>query len=482
MKAPRLRYHNNIIISYININSVRYKFQNFVDLASQYLDVIIIAETKLDDTFPPCQFHIPGFKSPYRLDVTSNSGGLLVHVNEHIISKELRNLKLPKDIQAIPIELNFRKRKWLLLPLYRPPDQDEAYFVDQLQRISDFYTNSSQQLLVIGNFSMVTSNPILSSYIENSGLYSLLETPTCFKSRLGRCFDLMLTNMKYSFMQSQSFETGFSDFHHLVHTILKVQHKKLPPKRIQFRDYRNFSKENFEADLSSTIAEKCPYDLQEFELLFDETLGTHAPLKTVTIRGNNKPHMTKSLRKAMMLRTKLKNRANKTRDQADMEQHRKQKNLVVKINKVAKREFYTSLDPSKIETNRSFWRTFKPLFWNSESREKITLIEDDKIVVDDKTIGQYFNNYFTNITDTLKIPRAVHMIPTKETGVPSMVRDEWATALSALLTGKALDVYSRLPDDTALDYEKVKEALLIRYQIKYIYSFNVLSVDQVPSI
>ena len=44
-------------------------------------------------------------------------------------------------------------------------------------------------------------------------------------------------------------------------------------------------------------------------------------------------------------------------------------------------------------------------------------------------------------------------------------RYEWATALSALLTGKAHDVYSRLPDDTALDYEKVKEALLIRYQL-----------------
>ena len=100
--------------------------------------------------------------------------------------------------------------------------------MDQLQRISDFYTKSSQQLLVIGDFNMVTSNPILSSYIENSGLYSLLETPTCFKSRLGRCIDLMLTNMKYSFMQRQSFETDFSDFHHLVYTILKVQHKKLP--------------------------------------------------------------------------------------------------------------------------------------------------------------------------------------------------------------------------------------------------------------
>eukprot|EP00794_Sanderia_malayensis_P021282 gene21282-23353_t len=42
---------------------------------------------------------------------------------------------------------------------------------------------------------------------------------------------------------------------------------------------------------------------------------------------------------------------------------------------------------------------------------------------------------------------------------------EWATALSALLTGKALDVYSRMPEDTVLDYDKVKEALLIRYQL-----------------
>ena len=176
---------------------------------------------------------------------------------------------------------------------------------------------------------MITSNPILSSYIENSGLYSLLETQTCFKSRLERYIDLMLTNIKYSFMQSQCFETGFSDFHHLMYTILKIEHKKLPPKRIQFRYYLNFSKENFEADLSSTIPEKCPYDFQEFELLFDETLGKHTPLKSVSIRGNNKPHMTTSLRKAMMLRTKLKNRVNNTRDQADMKQRTVNKEILL---------------------------------------------------------------------------------------------------------------------------------------------------------
>ncbi|XP_063970498.1 uncharacterized protein LOC135157721 [Lytechinus pictus] len=41
----------------------------------------------------------------------------------------------------------------------------------------------------------------------------------------------------------------------------------------------------------------------------------------------------------------------------------------------------------------------------------------------------------------------------------------WATNLSALLTGKALDTYSRLSDTEALDYDTLKRALLKRYDI-----------------
>ena len=39
-------------------------------------------------------------------------------------------------------------------------------------------------------------------------------------------------------------------------------------------------------------------------------------------------------------------------------------------------------------------------------------------------------------------------------------RASWAISLSALLTGKALDVYSRMSDDAAIDYDQLKTALL----------------------
>ena len=42
---------------------------------------------------------------------------------------------------------------------------------------------------------------------------------------------------------------------------------------------------------------------------------------------------------------------------------------------------------------------------------------------------------------------------------------EWTTALSALLTGKALDVYSTMSDEAAVDYTQLKRALLKLYDL-----------------
>ena len=41
----------------------------------------------------------------------------------------------------------------------------------------------------------------------------------------------------------------------------------------------------------------------------------------------------------------------------------------------------------------------------------------------------------------------------------------WATHLSALLSGKALEVYSRLSPEAAVDFDKLKKAILSRYDL-----------------
>ena len=71
MKNPK-----NIIFSYININSIQNKFDNLCDLISKNVDILSVAETKLDASFPNLQFLIPGFHEPMRLDIISKRGGI----------------------------------------------------------------------------------------------------------------------------------------------------------------------------------------------------------------------------------------------------------------------------------------------------------------------------------------------------------------------------------------------------------------------
>ena len=70
----------NIIFSYININSIGNKFENLCEIIENNVDVLSIAETKFDSSFPNAQLVLPGFHKPLRLDMNNRSCGLLVYI------------------------------------------------------------------------------------------------------------------------------------------------------------------------------------------------------------------------------------------------------------------------------------------------------------------------------------------------------------------------------------------------------------------
>ena len=54
-----------------------------------------------------------------------------------------------------------------------------------------------------------------------------------------------------------------------------------------------------------------------------EALNKRAPKRIKIFRGNYKPHINKTLRKATMKRSQLKNKANKTKDPKDILKYKK---------------------------------------------------------------------------------------------------------------------------------------------------------------
>ena len=73
VRSLRAKNAGNIISFYLNINSIRNKFANLCELVAGNVDILCIAEAKLDPLFPNSQFLIPGFHEPLRTDVSSSS-------------------------------------------------------------------------------------------------------------------------------------------------------------------------------------------------------------------------------------------------------------------------------------------------------------------------------------------------------------------------------------------------------------------------
>ena len=131
------------MFAYLNINSKKNKFKNLCNLLADKFDIFTIAETKLDGSFPTNQFLIKGFHQLFRLDISRNSGGLLIYIKSSLPAKFLSNYTLPSNIHAIPFELNLKKTKWLFISIYKPPSENSQYFLnsisDMLHYCSSYY-------------------------------------------------------------------------------------------------------------------------------------------------------------------------------------------------------------------------------------------------------------------------------------------------------------------------------------------------------
>ena len=77
LKDIRITNLNRIVISHININSIRNKFKLLAEAVMGNVDILMVTETKIDKSFPTSQFIIPGFTSPYRFDRTKMEEGCL---------------------------------------------------------------------------------------------------------------------------------------------------------------------------------------------------------------------------------------------------------------------------------------------------------------------------------------------------------------------------------------------------------------------
>jgi hypothetical protein len=96
----RKKYTKNFLICHLNINSMRYKFDEIKELLfDKVVDCLIVSETKIDSTFKDSLFEVDGYKLQRRdrtddsvLKICQNVGHFVGHVVEKKLKKNLNHV------------------------------------------------------------------------------------------------------------------------------------------------------------------------------------------------------------------------------------------------------------------------------------------------------------------------------------------------------------------------------------------------------
>ena len=116
LQKLRINIPLRIIVGQLNINSVRNKFDALCSIFKQKIDILLVSESKIDDTFPLAQFCVEGYSTSYRLDRTCKGGGLLLYVRDDIPSKQIKLKFIENEaFEAFFVEINLRKKVASLL-------------------------------------------------------------------------------------------------------------------------------------------------------------------------------------------------------------------------------------------------------------------------------------------------------------------------------------------------------------------------------
>ena len=174
----RSKNPNRLIIAQLNINSLRYKFDSLVEMLRSNADILLISETKIDSSFPTAQFKIEDY-TMYGLDRNSNGGGFLLYVGEDIPSTLLNTELL---IEVFCIEINIRKKKWLLVGTYNPNKNLISKHLKEIGKDLDNYSSKYDNFILLGDLNSEPTESAFTNFCQIYGCKNLIKDNTCFKN------------------------------------------------------------------------------------------------------------------------------------------------------------------------------------------------------------------------------------------------------------------------------------------------------------
>ena len=146
--------------------------------------------------------------------------------------------------------------------------------------------------------------------------------------------------------------------------------------------------------------------IDAFSEICTDVLGKHVPQRKQYLRSKHKPFMNNGISKAIMTRTRLRNRFLKNRSNRNRDLFHKQRNFCVSLLRKSKNDYFSKLNDKQITDNKRFQKTVKPFLSNKvQSSETINLTDEhDSLVTDCGKVAKELNSFFSFAVKNLYVP------------------------------------------------------------------------------
>ena len=173
-------------------------------------------------------------------------GGIILFFREDIPCKIIKT-----DGEGIFVEINLRKKTWLLCCCYNPHKSNKPNYLKNICKAQEKLRGTYDNL---ENFNIVPEEEIIAEFLNLYNLKNLVKQNACFKiSDKFTSIDVVLTNCPRSFQNPDTFEKGLPDFLKVAFTVLKQHFPKPKPKVVIHRKYKNFRNNYFRIDLENAV-------------------------------------------------------------------------------------------------------------------------------------------------------------------------------------------------------------------------------------
>ena len=131
---------NNFKIFHYNINSILApdRLEQLTDICKTLqIDVLILSESKLDQTIPSNLISLPGYYEPIRHDRNRHGGGVIMYIADYLIYQHHPELQ-SEYFEHLWVDVRVNEKIFAINGLYRPPNEtadDHQLFLNTSEQI-----------------------------------------------------------------------------------------------------------------------------------------------------------------------------------------------------------------------------------------------------------------------------------------------------------------------------------------------------------